>query len=369
MPSLEQFMPLPRHVFRYLCLLTALANGLGNISLLLFYRPLLELLGAPLPQDLHSFAFVAGLSFTMGVLALLVFLDPEKNVNLLIVGIIGKGIYAFFTFYFYVFGDLHWFYLPFGIWDALYVIIFFLFLIQLLSPDLTALNRGDVFVGLDRERTNKALILVFSLTGTGRSGSEHIKLGLERQGYTVDIKNIEALESIFRFPMSFWDFVQILIRAILRRPSRIRPLGIPVNHPYDLLLVESQTWLVGMSAPVEAVFQDPANRGIFENRDVAVLNVARGAWRRSQAQLIRWVQRCGANVVGARAFTHIGWEPSRLFSLWFYLIYHEAGRPRFLDGFVQPRYGLSDDALKQCVYFGEDLAQRKRMVADRSGVA
>src|SRR5438128_790173 len=104
----ENLTPLSRKTFRYLCLLTAIANGFGNIFLLLFYKPLFEWLGVPLPQDLYSFAGVSGLSFTMGILALLVFLNPEKNVNLLTVGIIGKGIYAFFTFYFRVFDNLHW---------------------------------------------------------------------------------------------------------------------------------------------------------------------------------------------------------------------------------------------------------------------
>jgi hypothetical protein len=304
----------------------------------------------------------------MGVLAFLVFLNPEKNVNLLIVGIIGKALYAFFTFYFYVFKQLHWFYLLFGIWDALYVVIFFLFLIQLLSPDLAKLNRGDILVGLDRERTNKALVLTFSLTGNSHRGAERVKLGLEQHGYTVDMQSVQAEEKIFRFPMSFSDFVRIVVRAFLRWPARIRPLGIQADHHYDLIVVATQTWLVGMGAPMAAVFQHPAHAGIFAGRDVAALNVCRGAWRRSQAMLVRWLQRSGGNVVGARAFSHIGWEPSRLFSLWFYLIFKEAGRPRFLDGFVQPRYGLSDEALQQLERFGEDLAQRKRIIWSKSKV-
>ena len=34
-------------VFRYLCLLTALANAGGNLAIVLFYRPILDLVGAP----------------------------------------------------------------------------------------------------------------------------------------------------------------------------------------------------------------------------------------------------------------------------------------------------------------------------------
>jgi len=362
MESVEQSSNLSRSILRYLCLLTALANGFGNLLLVLFFHPLFEWLKVPFPQDLPTFFFVAGFSFTMGVLALLVFLNPEKNMNLLIVGILGKGIYAFITFYFYVFEKLHWFYLPFGIWDAVYVVIFFLFLIKLLSTDISRLNQGNVFEGLNRKQTNKALLIIFSLTGTGRTGMEHIKAGLERKGYTVDTKNIEPEEKIFHFPMTFWDFVQIVIRAILRRPTRIKPLNIPSDHSYDLIVAESQTWLVGISAPIEAMFEDPKNRGIFEGRDVAILTVCRGAWRRSQAMMVRWIQKLGANIVGVKAFSHIGWEPSRILSLWFYLIFKQAGRPRILDGLVQPRYGLSDDAFRQLELFGEDLAQRKRTV-------
>ena len=299
MSSLQRYIPLSRNTFRYLCLLTALANGLGNVFLLLFYRLLFDWLGVPFPLDLHSFAWVAGLSFTMGVLALLVFLNPERNVNLLIIGIVGKGIYAFFTLYFYVFKDLHWFYLLFGIWDALYVVIFFLFLIQLLAPDLGRLNRGDILVGLDRERTNKALILTFSLTGTGRTAAERAKIGMERRGYTVDVQSVQAEENIFRFPMALSDFVRIVLRAFLRWPARIRPLEIGADHPYDLIVVATQTWLVGMGAPMEAVFQHPDHRGIFDGRDVAALNVCRGAWRRSQAMLVRWLERSGV----------MSWEP------------------------------------------------------------
>ena len=85
--------------FRYLCLLTAVANAGGNLGMLLFYKPIYNLVGAPLPKDLFSFAFVCGFSFTVGVLAFMVFLAPEKTTPLLVVGIVGKAIYAFFTFF------------------------------------------------------------------------------------------------------------------------------------------------------------------------------------------------------------------------------------------------------------------------------
>jgi hypothetical protein len=203
------------------------------------------------------------------------------------------------------------------------------------------------------------LVLAYSLTGNGKKAVERLKQGMESRGYSVDIKYVEAVESIYRFPMSFFDFCQIVLRAAVRWPARIAPLDIPRDHPYDLIVVESQTWLLGMSAPIQALLTITPNRLIFEGRDAAALVVCRGAYRRTQAMVVREMQSCGANVVGARAFVHEGWEPSRLLSLWFYLIYRRAGEPRWLDGLVQKHYGLSETSLKQIEEFGADLAARQ----------
>ena len=184
-----------------------------------FYRPLFKWLSVPLPWDVHSFLFVASFSFTMGVLAFLIFLHPEKSVGLLIIGIVGKGVYAFFTFYCYVFQDLHWFYLIFGVWDAAYTVIFLLFLISLVSPDLSRLNEGDVYLGVNRPRTNKALVLFFAdLDRPVRHRKDQGRFGTE--GLLVDMKSIEPEEKIFRFPMSFSDFSRIVVRGHI---SQTRP--------------------------------------------------------------------------------------------------------------------------------------------------
>src|SRR5262245_46278420 len=139
------------------------------------YKPLFELLGVPPVTDLHLFSFVSALSFTMGVGAYFVFKNPEKNLDLLKTGIVGKGLYAFFTYYFFVFHHIHWFFLLFGVWDFVFVIVFFLYLIQLESPELAQLQRGDIFAGSKRPRTGQALVIGFSLTGTGSKTIERLK--------------------------------------------------------------------------------------------------------------------------------------------------------------------------------------------------
>jgi hypothetical protein len=184
---------------------------------------------------------------------------------------------------------------------------------------------------------------------------------LESRGYTVEEKICESNEDLFHFPFSLMDFIRIMLRAIFRVPTTIKPLGIRENHPYDLVIVESQTWFVGMSAPVEAIFQDPANRGIFAGRDVAAVNVCRGLWQRPQAQLVRWLENSGGNIVGARAYENPGREPVRCFSLFFFLGFGAPGKPAFLKGILTPQH-ISAEAESELVLFGRELAERKKMV-------
>jgi hypothetical protein len=349
--------PRARGLFRFLCLVTAVANAGGNALLLAAYPQLFAWLRVPLPADPFSFTAVSGFSFTVGVLAYLVYRDPERNRGLLVVGAVGKGIYALVTFLFWFAGRLHPFYLAFGVWDAAFAVIFALFLLHLLSPDLTALNQGTVLTGNPRPGTRRALLLCYSLTGNGRRAVERVGRGLAAGGYEVDEKPVQAEEDLFRFPLSLGRFLRIMVRAVLRIPARARPLQLLPGRDYDLVVVECQTWFVGMGGPMEGVFQDPANRGLFAGRDVALVTVCRGLWRRSQAMAARLAEACGGRVVGARACENPGREPMRTWSLFLFLGFGEAGRPRFLRRWLTPQF-LSEEALASLESFGRSLAAR-----------
>jgi hypothetical protein len=348
-------------VFRALCLVTAIANAGGNLLIFFFYRPVLELVGAPPPADLHSFAFVCGFSFTVGVLAFLVYRDPRKNLGLIVIAIIGKGIYAALTAYFYFDQELHWFYKLFGIWDGAYVVILLLFLIHLTSGDLGELDAGAIRPGVPGPRPRKALLVFYSLTGNGTRALRRVRAGLERHGYAVTEHRVEAVEPLFQFPFGgLGKFLRVMFRAIFRVPAQARPLGIPASHDYDLIVAECQTWFLGMGAPMEGVFQDPANRGVFAGRDVAAVVVCRGLWRRTEAMLVRWLQRVGGNVVGAAAFANPGREPMRTFSLFFFLGSGAQFRPAWLGRLLKPQY-LEEASLRKLEAFGEALARRPVM--------
>lgn len=335
----------------------------GNAGLLLWSELIFSLLRVPMPADPYLLASVAGLSFTSGLVALLIFFTPAHATSLLVVGIAGKGLFALVTLGFHVGDGVSWPWLVFAAWDAAYVAIFWLYLIRLLRPTLMRLNAGEMLAGGNRPRTKRALILYYSLSGNGNRASDEIKGGLEAHGYTCEEERIRPVETeLYSFPFhSVWQFGRIMVRAILRRPIAIEPLRVASDHDYDLIVCICQTWMLGMAAPVEAVFLDPKNHGIFAGRDVAIVNICRGLWRRSQAMLADRVATAGGHLVGASAHTNPGWEPARTLSLFIFLGFGEQRRPLWLDGwFLQPQV-LSQETLATLRGFGEGLARRPRL--------
>ncbi len=350
----------PEGIFRNACLVTALANMGGNVAMGLFYKTIFRLVGAPLPTDLHDFALGSVLSFCMGAAALAVFLAPEKGRGLLAVGIVGKGLYAVITYYFWAVHGLHPFFMAFVAWDALFVVVFFLYWITLASPEFVQLNRKSSMASRwrSRSRSKRALLLGFSLTGTGSEALDRIEKGLTGEGYTCKRATVVPVETIFTRPLSFLAFVRICGRAFLRIPAKIEPLELPADGPdWDLVVVESPTWLLGMAAPVEAVLASSEYRKLFCGRDAVVLSVARGAYQRTLAMMVRRLELAGANVIAARGLVHPGREPRRLMSLWFYLIFR---RPDFPPWFASKTFGLSEETLSEVENLGRYLADRKR---------
>ena len=354
--------PLPLKIFRWLCLLTALANAGGNAALYLVYEPVFAWLSVPQPADPFAFAATTGFSFTIGVLAFAIYLRPQESISALVGCALAKGLYAFVTLYMFVFADLHWFWLIFGVWDAVYTVIFLLFLAQLVKPDLTALNTTGIRMGSAKPRTNKALLLGFSLTKNVDKGLARVSQGLEAGGYEVTTEMAVPVESeLFAWPLTVARFVRISVRAVLRRPAKIHRLSAKADDGYDLIVVASQTWLAGMSAVVEGIFEDPDNRGLFEGTDVASLTICRGLWRRTQAMTVDWVERSGGHMVAVRHALHVGREPFRFFSLMLYLVFGKVTRPRLFHRFWPKKYGLSDADLDELEVFGHALAVRDRL--------
>jgi len=350
-------------VFRALCVLTAIANMGGNALLLVAHERIFRWLGLPVPDDLYTFTSVLGFSFTSGVVALMVALRPVHAVPLLIVAIVGKALFALITLAFHVRlpDGLEWPWLVFAGWDATFVGVFWLYMIYLSRPELLVLNQGAIVSGSARPRTRKALLLHYSLSGNARGAIARVQAGLVAKGYQCDAVRVQPVErELFSFPFrSLWSFGRILVRAVLRRRAAIEPIDVSSDHDYDLIVVASQTWMVGTAAPVEELFLDARTRRIFLDRDVAIVNVSRGLWRRAQAMVASHVQAAGGHLIAASAHGNPGPEPFRTLSLFVFLLF--GGKvPGWVPPLLRLPSQLSADAQQQLERMGERLAMRPK---------
>lgn len=265
---------------------------------------------------------------------------------------------------------------------AVTALLSWLGLIRILRSDLRVLNSGAIGPGLDRPRPRRALLVYYSLSGNGGQAIERVARGLIDAGYQCDDCAVRPREpGRFQFPFaSVGQFVRIMLGALFRVSTpvewRITPRdrdGVrdpgrgeaggdgdaesdPADH--DLVVCLSQTWMLGVSAPIQGLFESQRGRALFAGRDVAVVNVCRGSWRRSQAQLVTWCGEAGGRVIAVSPHVNPGREPMRLFSLFLFLALGPDRWPAHLQGrWLTPQF-LPDEDLVHLEDLGRRLAGR-----------
>ena len=244
------------------------------------------------------------------------------------------------------------------LWAAGVSLLGLLRIIQCQSPQLAEVHQTTRRGG-GHPRTKQAVLLYYSLTGNARRAMGAVRSGLEERGYRVDECAVVAKDRIYTWPFRGLDWYRAVLRAARRSSTTIEPLGLAADHSYDLIVCGGQTWLGGIPAPYEAAFEDPANALVFRDRDVAIVTVCRGQWRRSHAMTAAWVERLGARIVGMNFQTNSGAEPMRIVSLFTFFVTGKEGVPRWLEGwFLKPQL-LGPGAVEALRQFGRALAERE----------
>ncbi|MEM9491360.1 MAG: hypothetical protein AAGC55_19600, partial [Myxococcota bacterium] len=259
------------------------------------------------------------------------------------------------------------------------LVVFWLALIHGQRPELIKLNRGVMLPGGDRPRNRRALLVYYSLTGNGRAAIDQVRSGLREAGYRCrDCVVVPTERERYTFPFrSLGHLVRTLVEALLRRSAQVElhidPPAAELDSSadpqldsrdsagdHDLVVCLSQTWMLGISAPIQGLFEHPDGPALFAGRDVAVVNVCRGLWRRSQAQLTAAVAASGGRVIATSPHSNPGREPMRLFSLFAFLALGPQRWPHRLEGrFLTPQR-LAEPDRARLRQLGHQLAGRPR---------
>jgi hypothetical protein len=115
--------------FRGVFLTVALYNALLGAIFFLFYRPLFDGLGIELPYNTSYIHLTAAFVFVQGVGYWFVYRDMVRNVDLVKLGVIYKGVYSGLAFYYLATGELlNTIFAWFAVLDVIFLALFVVFL-------------------------------------------------------------------------------------------------------------------------------------------------------------------------------------------------------------------------------------------------
>lgn len=113
----------------------------------------------------------------------------------------------------------------------------------------------------------------------------------------LDFFKIE-LERPFPFPWKDYDtFFDAMPESVLGIPQAIKPLTIPENKQYDLVLLGYQPWFLSPSIPFNSFLQSEYAR-VLEGKPVVTVIACRNMWLRAQEKVKERLQALNATLVG-----------------------------------------------------------------------
>ena len=138
MPTkLEMAGPGTLSFFKTFFLVAALYDAVLGAVFFFFYGPIFDLLNVALPDNTSYLHLTAGFVFVQGIGYWFVYRNMLRNVDLVKLGVIYKGIYSLVSFYYLAIGELPdaifaWF----GLLDVLFLLGFVRFLMLIGSVAL-----------------------------------------------------------------------------------------------------------------------------------------------------------------------------------------------------------------------------------------
>lgn len=136
--KLEAAGPGTLNLFKVLFLVAALYDGILGVAFFFLHRPIFEVFEVALPNNISYIHLTAGFVFVQGIGYWFVYRNMLRNIDLVKLGVIYKGIYSLVAVYYLVIGELlHAIFAWFAVFDILFLLGFvrFLMLAQPVGPE------------------------------------------------------------------------------------------------------------------------------------------------------------------------------------------------------------------------------------------
>ncbi|HEX6735004.1 MAG TPA: dialkylresorcinol condensing enzyme [Azonexus sp.] len=205
------------------------------------------------------------------------------------------------------------------------------------------------------------LVITYSQTGQLADITAQVVAPLLIAGHRVHLETLVP-QTPFPFPWPIVDFVDAFPECVQLDPPPLKPLGIPPDVEFDLVILTYQVWYLSPALPMTAFLISPEGRRAIAGKPVVTLVACRNMWLSAQQTMQRLIAEAGGQLRDHLAFVDQGHPLATFITTPRWVL--TGRRDRFLG---LPPAGVSPDEVQRASRFGHALADALAQDGERSG--
>lgn len=194
------------------------------------------------------------------------------------------------------------------------------------------------------------LVINFSQTGQLADISAQLIAPLRAAGHQVHLETLVP-ETPFPWPWPIIDFVDAFPECVQLDPPPLKPLSVPANTNFDLIILTYQVWYLAPAMPMTAFLQSHEGKKLIDGKPVITLVACRNMWLSAQETMKRLIAEAGGKLRDHLAFTDQGHPLATFITTPRWVL--TGKKDRFLG---LPPAGVSSEVIRHASRFGDALS-------------
>jgi len=205
------------------------------------------------------------------------------------------------------------------------------------------------------------LVINYSQTGQLADITAQVVAPLRAAGHQVHLETLVP-ETPFPWPWPIVDFVDAFPESVQLDPPPLKPMAIPANVDFDLVILTYQVWYLSPALPMTAFLQSAEGKRLIAGKPVVTLVACRNMWLSAQATMKRLIAEVGGQLRDHLAFTDQGHALATFITTPRWVL---TGKRNSWLGL--PPAGVAPEEIRAASRFGRALADALDHDAERSG--
>lgn len=205
------------------------------------------------------------------------------------------------------------------------------------------------------------LVINYSQTGQLAEITAQVVAPLRAAGHQVHVETLVPVTA-FPWPWPIVDFVDAFPECVQLDAPPLRPLSIPADRDFDLVILTYQVWYLSPALPMTAFLQSPAGRRLIAGKPVITLVACRNMWLSAQETMQRLIAEAGGQLRDHLAFTDQGPALATFLTTPRWVL--TGRRDRWLG---LPPAGVAPEEIHKAGRFGRALANALERDAEKTG--